>query len=162
MKKKIKVISLLIVLVFLFSNHSLPVQAAPETVKPNLKVSKIKLNKKTFKRGQKLVMKVNFKTSLKLRHVKVHYRGPNANQMEIELKAANKSKTKWKGSAKLKQDMINGTWGIAHISGYAKYKKHMIDYEISNNRWQIEVAPGDEDIYKKRMNLSAGNIKIKK
>jgi len=166
-KRKLKIIRkagfMVLILMLMCSFIFLQANAATSPQKTECKVTKIKLNKKTLKRGNKLTIQVNIKTNKKLKGLKICYIAPFyfsdeyspkiENVKYIKMKAINKSKTKWKGTIKITKKMVNGTWGIKEISAELNNSEK---YFIENNRWCLDMG-----LKIKRQNLSKGNFKIK-
>lgn len=163
MKNIIKVESILIVVVLLSLFPILPVRASSSNQNADIKITKIKLNKKKLIAGDKLSVKINIRTNKKIKSLKVYFVGPFYNDYgvahrpellaTIKMKSTNKSNTKWEGTVNTKKTMVRGNWGIAEVN--AKLKAGG-DYTISNNRWRL-----DNGWKYKRENLSAGNFKVK-
>jgi len=158
MKRVIKTGYMLVALLLVFNFITMPVNAASET---QIRISKISLSKKTIKPGDNLTVKLYFRTNLKLNKVEMLYSSPVSKSKEITLKPANKAKTTWKATFKLKKNnRASGTWGIPYIyvSG-DNAEGETENYFIENNRWCLE---NGYSVNVKRQNLSAGNFKFKK
>lgn len=130
-----------------------------------ISIRKITQKKPTVKPGeiQKITLSMKWK-KFKPERMRIDYRAPYAYLWDdpsaiVELKAKNRSKTKWSGTFQLKPTSNwKGTWSIAKICVFGKNSNgRRVTLTIENSRWMPSSHVGSGYL---RADLSGGNIRV--